>query len=229
MNRLFIFLLVTICLYPAAAQAGFTDLGPYFSFTYGDGSPPDGVPNSVGQQTSPDGQTTHLYGNFGPIDGAHWQFGFVLYWNGGYGGYEGPITAGDYFTNDVDFNVQATGGTVQWSFYARMFSQSGYDSASVYTDLMPVPESGHVTAHFQSSPFDVSSVDSYYEGYLHIEWNDYSPTDTLSLDIPAGSTIDTIYVPEPSALALMLFSLASFAGVAQRSHDRIAKPEKYRA
>jgi len=64
-------------------NAGFGDLAPYFSFDYGDGGGiPADVNNVISQQTSPDGQTVQLSGNFGPIDGARFGGGFVLYWQG---------------------------------------------------------------------------------------------------------------------------------------------------
>ncbi len=192
---------------PSARGAAFGDLGPYFSFTYGDGGGiPVDVYNVTGQQTSPDGQSVKLFGDLGPIDGARFANGFVIDWSGSF---QGPINPGDNFAADLNFDVNATGGTLAWSFYANLWSNEGFEQARILTSLMPVPASGQVNGvHFESSSFTQPGDTGYFDGYLHIEWTGFSPTDTFSISIPQNS-IDITYVPvpEPSILALALTGL----------------------
>lgn len=203
MNRLLLVatsLGMILTLMATAYGDGFTDLGGRFDFVYGDGGGPGNVPNSTGQETSADGQMVKLFGDFGPITGADWQFGFVIYWNGSY---IGPINPGDHFVADVDFDVHATGGTLQWSFYARMSSD---DFAQISPVFMPVPESGHVSGvEFVSPEFSSPGNGANYESYLHIEWTGYSPTDTLTFSIPHNSVdVTFVPVPEPATAVLAL-------------------------
>ncbi len=189
---------------PATRAATFGDLGPYFSFTYGDGGGiPADVYNVTGQQTSPDGQGVKLFGDLGPIDGARFASGFVIDWSGGF---QGPINPGDKFLADLNFDVNVTGGTLAWSFYANLWSNEGFEQARILTDLMAIPASGQVNGvHLESSPFTQQGDTGWFDGYLHIDWAGFSPTDTLSISIPQNS-IDITYVPvpEPSILALTL-------------------------
>ncbi len=191
---------------PAARGATFGELNPYFSFTYGDGGgiPPD-VYNVTGQQTSPDGQSVKLFGDLGPIDGARFASGFVIYWSGGF---QGPINPGDKFLADLNFDVNATGGTLSWSFYANLWSNEGFEQARILTDLMAMPPSGQVNGvHFESSPFTQQGDTGWFEGYLHIDWAGFTPTDTFSISIPQNS-IDISFVPEPSSCGLALVGFA---------------------
>jgi hypothetical protein len=190
---------------PTVRGASFDDVGPYFSFTFGDGGGlPADVNDVTGQQVSPDGQNLKLYGDLGPIDGARFASGFVLDWSGAF---QGPINAGDKFVADVTFDVQATGGTLAWSLYADLYSG---EHARILTDLMPMPISGQVSgAHFESSSFTHPADSGHFEGYLHIDWTDFSPTDTFTISIPQNS-LDFTYVPvpEPSMLTLALIGMA---------------------
>ncbi len=190
-----VFALTLLIAHSSPAQnPGFGDLGGYWSFSYGDGSAPPGIPNSTGQQTSPDGQQVKLYGSLGPISGADWASGFVVYWNGGY---SGPINPADKFVSDLTFNVQVTGGNVSWDYYADLFSTGGYEDARIATDSTPMPASGEINgAHFESNPFTTSGTDGYFESYVHLDWTGYSPTDTLTISIPQNS-VDVTYVPAP--------------------------------
>ena len=192
------------------AQPAFGDVGPYFSFVYGDGGLPGDIANVAGQQISADGNTLQLYGDCGPITGAEFGFGFVLDWDGSF---QGPISPGDTFTVGLDFNVQVTGGTVSWDLYADLWSNEGYEDAQIVTDPTPVPQSGLVSgAQFASSAFNNPGQTGIYSGYLHLDWSGYSPTDTLTVSIPQGS-IDTTYVPvpEPGVVSLMFAAGAAFA------------------
>ena len=179
--------------------AGFGDLAPYFSFEYGDGG---GIPadvNVTGQQTSPDGQTATVFGDLGPIDGASFGNGFVLYWNGGF---QGPINPGDNFATDLNFDVTVTGGTLQWSVYADLWSNEGFEDARILTNPMPMPLSGQVSGvQLESSSFTQPGDTGIFQGYLYIDWTGFSPTDTLSISIPQ---IEVTYVPEPSTIQLAL-------------------------
>jgi hypothetical protein len=193
---------------PATRGATFGDLGPYFSFTYGDGGGiPADVYNVTGQQTSPDGQSVKLFGDLGPIDGARFASGFVLDWSGAF---QGPINPGDRFLADLNFDVHATGGTLSWSFYANLWSNEGFEQARILTDLAAIPASGQVNGvHLESSLFTQQGETGRFEGYLHIDWAGFSPTDTFSISIPQNS-IDITYVPEPSScgFALLAFALS---------------------
>lgn len=192
---------------PFSSKAGFDDLGPYFSFTWGDGGVPPSVYNVASQQTSPDGQNVTLSGALGPIDGASFADGFVLYWNGGF---EGPINPGDQFTTDVNFNVSVTGGTLEWSFESDLWSNEGYEDAIVSPNLAPMPLSGQVSdASFDSSQFTQPGQTGQFEGYLNIAWSNYSPTDTFSINV---NSIDVTYepVPEPGPSVLLAAWLFSF-------------------
>ncbi len=189
-------------------NAGFGDLAPYFSFDYGDGGGiPADVNNVTGQQTSPDGQTVKLSGNFGPIEGARFGNGFVLYWQGGF---QGPMNPGDNFAANLNFGVNVTGGTVQWSFYSDLWSNEGFEDARILTNLTPMPPSGQISGlQLESSSFTQPGETGIFEGYLNLDWTGFSPTDTLSLTIPQNS-IDFTYraVPEPGALQLTLLAFA---------------------
>jgi len=187
---------------PAAYALTFGDLNPYWSFVYGDGGGiPADVPSSVGQQTSPAG--VKLFGDLGPIDGARFGWGFVLDWSGDI---QGPINPDENFVADVTFDAHATGGTLAWSFFGEMWSNEGFEYSRILTDLMPVPTTGQVIgAHLESSPFTTYGETGYFQGYLHIDWTGYSPTDTFSISVPQNS-IDVTYhaVPEPTALHVTL-------------------------
>jgi hypothetical protein len=102
---------------PASCYAGFGDLGPYFSYTYGDGGLPSNLYSIAGQTTSVDGQSVTLFGNAGPIDGADFANGFVLYWTGSF---DGPINPGDNYAVNLNFDVTVTGGNLSWSFYSEL-------------------------------------------------------------------------------------------------------------
>jgi hypothetical protein len=197
---------------------GFGDLSPYFSFIYGDGDMPGGVPNSAGQTTSPGGESVDLYGQAGPITGADFGFGFVLYWNGGF---DGPIGPGDNFSAALDFDVAATGGTVSWDFFADIFSGAGDEDARIQTGSTPVPASGQVDGVLlESTPFTQQGTTGYFEGYLHLDWSGYSPDDTLTVTIPQGSSIDLTYnaVPDRGAwwMDAGVLTLTALAGLRQR-------------
>jgi hypothetical protein len=199
---------------PGARAAAFGDLGPYFSFTYGDGGGiPADVLNVTSQETSLDGQSVKLFGDLGPIDGARFAGGFVLYWSGGF---QGPINPGDKLVADLNFDVNATGGTLDWSFYANLWSNEGFEQAQVLTSLMPVPASGQVSGvHFESSPFTQPGDTDLFQGYLHIDWTGFNPTDTFSISIPQNS-IDITYIPEPNSCSLALIALALSLGNLRR-------------
>jgi hypothetical protein len=193
--------------FPSNSKAGFNDLGPYFSFTWGDGGGiPPSVSNSASQVTSPDGLNVVLSGALGPISGADFADGFVLYWTGGF---EGPINPGDQYTANLNFNVSVTGGTLEWSYYSDLWSNEGYEGADVYPNLTPMSASGQVTgASFDSPQFTQQGETGNFEGYLNIEWSNYSPTDTFSINV---NSIDVTYepVPEPSPFLMVSASLLS--------------------
>lgn len=208
------FLASLFCFQPAARALTVGDLGPYFSFSYGDGGGiPDDVTNVAGQQIIPDG--VKLYGTLGPIDGARFRSNFVLYWSGPI---EGVINPGDKYFADVTFDAQATGGALAWNFFSEMWSNEGFEAGRIFTDLVPVPESGQVVgAHLESSPFTQPGGTGYFQGYLHLDWTGYSPTDTLTVTIPQDS-IDLTYaaVPEPSAMFLAVTAYSISAGLRRR-------------
>jgi len=196
---------------PILEGSGFTELNSYFGFTWGDSPVPADVPNVRGQQTSADGQKIKLYGEFGPIDGARFRDGFVFYWHGYY---QGTIRPGDSFNADLDFSVNVTGGNLAWKFYAELMSSSGY--ARILTDLMPMPPSGQVAdLRLESSSFSRPGDGDLYESYLHVQWTDFSPTDSFTLTVPQGS-VDITCVPEPG-LALPAIVSCAFACVRSRS------------
>jgi len=189
---------------PAAQAAGFGELNSYFGFTYGDSYVPEDVHNVRGQQTSPDGTTVKLFGEFGPIDGARFRDGFVSCW---YGEYEGPIRAGDQIAVSIDFSVDVTGGTLAWSYYAAMFPGYSFD-LDMYTGLQPLPPSGQINDfQIQSRPISRAAYSALFECYLHIEWTGYGPTDTLTLTIPHDS-VDVTYVPQPTSALLTIAAIA---------------------
>lgn len=180
---------------------GFGALDPYFSFSLGDSSPPGDIPNVTGQVTSPDGYTVSLSGAFGPIDGARFGNNFVLYWSGSF---VGPISAGDTFTADLDFQAQATGGALSWRFSSEMFSTLGFEYARIDTTSEPLPVSGEVSGiALQSSAFTTDGSGGNFQGYLLIDWTGFTDTDTLTVTVPSHS-IDITYVPEPTSAALIL-------------------------
>jgi hypothetical protein len=185
---------------PTAHGVTFGDPAPYFSFTFGDGTGmPADVPNVTGHQTN--ANLVKLYGDFGPIDGARFESGFVLYWNGTF---DGPISPGDTLLADLTFDVMATGGSLEWGFYSNLWSNEGFEQARILTGLMPVPASGHaVDAHYESSPFTEYGDTGIFSGYLHVNWTGYSPTDTFSISVPQDS-IDITYVPEPGVVLIAL-------------------------
>jgi hypothetical protein len=93
-----------LALAPHISAAEFNSLEPYWGYT--DESPiPDGVPHSTGEQLSADGKQVKLYGEFGPIDGATIEgaLGFAYH-----GVIDGPINPGDYFTVDLNFDVDSS-------------------------------------------------------------------------------------------------------------------------
>lgn len=196
-------LLIVMAAAARLPAAHFGDLGPYFSFSYGDGGGiPAGATNVTGQTTSPDGQGVKLFGSVGPIAGADFHTGFVLDWSGSF---QGPINPGDYFTADLSFDPEVTGGSLAWSFYANLWSNEGFEQARILTDEMSLSGSGPVPGiHLASSSFAQSGDTGIFEGYLHIDWSGYGPDDTFSLTIPQNS-IDLTYVsvPEPGAAALV--------------------------
>jgi hypothetical protein len=192
---------------PAARADGFGDLGPYFSFEYGDGGGiPADVNNTTGQQTSPDGLSVKLYGDLGPIDGARFGNGFVLYWQGGF---QGTINPGDSLVADLTFSAHATGGTLAWNFYTSLWSNEGFEQAQIMTDPAPMPPSGDVTgALLDSSAFTQPGQTGIFQGYLHLDWSGFSPTDTLTVSIPQNSIDITLTpAPEPGVLPLTLTAL----------------------
>ena len=172
----------------------FGDMQPYFSFIYGDAPPLGGTP---GQQTSPN--ALKLYGDLGPIAGSDWGWGFVLYFHGLV---EGPINAGDYYTADLTFDVTTTGGTVSWDFFSELYDG---DYLRIGGGSTAVPPSGHVSGvHLQSDTATSDADGVFIDGYLHLDWSGYNPTDTLTLSIPQNS-IDVAYqpIPEPGTMALI--------------------------
>ncbi len=184
---------------PTTCKAGFGDLGPYFSFTWGDGGNIPADVNVTGQQTSPDGQNVTLSGQLATISGANFADGFVLYWSGDF---QGPINPGDSFTAGLNFGVTTTGGTLTWSFYGNLWSNEGYEQARILTGLAPVPASGQVSGvQLASSQFTQPGETGLFEGYLNIEWSGYSPTDTFSINV---NSIDITYVPEPGLMPLAI-------------------------
>jgi hypothetical protein len=178
---------------PLADAASFGSVSPYFSFTYGDGGGiPADVNNVAGQQISYNGRALKLFGDLGPIDGARFRSGFVFYWHGGF---QGPINPGDEFVADLSFGATATGGSLAWNFYANLWSNEGFEQARILTSLAPVPLSGQVHGvHLESSFFTQQGMTGQFDGYLHLEWTGFSPTDTFSISIPQNS-IDVTYIP----------------------------------
>jgi hypothetical protein len=196
----------------ATCKAGFDDLGPYFSFTWGDGGGiPSDVSNITSQQTSTDGQTVTLSGDLGPIAGANFGNGFVFYWNGGF---QGPINPGDQFV---------TGGSLSWSYYSDLWSNEGYESARILTDLTPTLSSGEINGvQLVSSQFTQPGETGNFEGYLNIEWSGFSPTDTFSIDV---NSIDISYLPapEPSTLGLLAVGVGALL-VRRHKHFQLTTP-----
>ena len=189
--RLAVFLTLSIGLTTQLRAAGFDGVGSYFSFHLGDGGLPDGIASSVGDTISPDGNTVKFFGQCGPITGAQFDYNFVLFM---VGSYTGPINAGDTFSADLDFTVNVTGGDLAWNFFGDMNG----GAARILTPLAPLPAGGQLSgAHLVSSPFADATDGAYLESYLHIDWTNYSPTDTLSITIPEHS-ID-VSLPEPAS------------------------------
>ena len=190
-----------------AHAAEFNSLDPAFVFTFGDSPVPDGVPHSAGEQLSADGQQVKLFGNFGPIDGATFGSGFAF---GYHGIVDGPIAPGGCFTVDLDFDVDVTGGDLQWYFFGLLTSvEEGFilvEHAQILTDPAPLPPSGEIHGvHLVSPKFTQPAPLAIAEGSLRIAWSSYSPTDTLTVTIPQQS-VDVTYVtavPEPTTLALL--------------------------
>jgi hypothetical protein len=191
---------------PSARGATFDDFGSYFSFHLGDGGLPADIPSSTGRTSAPDGQSFKMFGDCGPIPGDRFETNFVLDWSGGV---TGPISPGDKFSVDLTFDVTVTGGTLAWNYYSNLWSNEGFEQARILTDLTPIPASGQVSGvHLESTAFTVPGDSGYFEGYLHIDWSGFAPTDTFSIHIPENS-IDVTYLPapEPASLALTVTGL----------------------
>ncbi len=187
---------------PVNCYAGFGDLGPYFSYTYGDGGLPSNLYSTAGQTTSPDDQTVTLFGNAGPINGADFANGFVLYWTGNF---DGPINPGDNYTVNLNFDVSVTGGNLSWSFYSELWSNEGFEGSTIYPNLTSMPASGLMSnVQMESPSFTQEGQTGQFEGYLNIQWDGYSPSDTLSVNV---NSINITYqpVPEPGS-ALLIFN-----------------------
>ena len=210
--------LIGIMLLSSLHAATFGDLNPYFSFTYGDGGGiPPAATNVTGQVTSPDGQSVKLFGNVGPISGAQFSSGFVLYWSGSF---QGPISPGDQFVADLGFDPEVTGGSLSWSFYANLWSNEGFEQARILTDEISLSGSGPVSGiHLESSPFTQYGDTGSFEGYLHIAWSGYSPEDTFSLTIPQNA-IDITYMPTPEPSTASLVALSLIMGLLMRARGR---------
>ncbi len=176
----------------------FDDQGPYFSFVWGDGGLPANIYSAAGDQISPDGQTVTMSGNCGPIAGADFQQGFVLDWNGNL---EGTIGPGEQFVADLNFSVQATGGTLAWNFLAAIAGEGMID-----TSMTPIALNGQVNGtQFEfETPSYTQPYWNGFGGYLQLDWAGYSPTDTLSINV---SSIEITSVPEPDSLYLTMVPL----------------------
>ncbi len=176
----------------------FDDQSPYFSFVWGDGGLPANIYSVAGDQISPDGQTVTMSGNCGPIDGADFQQGFVLDWGGNL---EGTIGPGEQFVADLNFSVQATGGTLAWNFLAEIAGEGMID-----TSMTPIALNGQVNgAQFEfETPSYAQPYWNGFGGYLQVDWAGYSPTDTLSINV---SSIEITSVPEPDSLYLTIVPL----------------------
>ena len=97
-----------------------------------------------------------------------------------------------------------------------MWPNEGFEQAQVLTGLTPVPASGQVSGvHFESSPFTQPGDTGIFQGYLHIDWAGFNPTDTFSISIPQDS-IDITYIPEPNSCSLALIALALSLGNLRR-------------
>ena len=216
-TRTFIFVACILLISGPLYAQGFGDLGPYFSFVYGDGGLPPDIASSTGQQTSPDGLSVKLYGQCGPITGDQFQSGFVLDWDGSY---DGPINPGDLFTADLDLSVNVTGGDLQWSFYGDLFSTEGFEDARILTDPVPLTGGELSGVHLESSPFTTTGDGGYFQGYVHIDWSNYSPTDTFSITIPSNS-VDLTYVPVPEPAIVCALPLLLLLG--RRKKQRLAE------
>ena len=174
-------------------------------YTYGDGGLPSNLYSTAGQTTSPDGQNVTLFGNAGPIDGADFANGFVLYWTGSF---DGPINPGDNYAVNLNFDVTVTGGNLSWSFYSELWSNEGFEGSTIYPNLTPLSASGQISnLQMESPPFTQEGQTGQFEGYLNIQWDGYSPTDTLSIDV---NSINITYqpVPEPNSSVLLLTALS---------------------
>ena len=200
---------------PASCYAGFSDLGPYFSYTYGDGGLPSNLYSTAGQTTSADGQSVTLFGNAGPIDGTDFASGFVLDWQGNF---DGPINPGDNYAVNLNFDVSVTGGTLSWSFYSELWSNEGFEGSTIYPNLASLPASGQISnVQMESPSFTQEGQTGQFEGYLNIQWDGYSPTDTLSIDV---NSINITYQPVPEPRSSLLIFTAVLFGLAWRFGKR---------
>jgi len=176
----------------------FDDQNPYFSFVWGDGGLSANIDNVAGDQVSPDGQTVTMLGNCGPIDGTDFRQGFVLDWGGSL---EGTIGPGEKFTANLNFSVQATGGTLSWNFLAAIAGEGMID-----TSMTPIALNGQVNGaqfEFETPPFTEPYWNG-FDGYLSVDWEGYSPTDTFSINV---NSIEITSVPEPDSLYLTMVPL----------------------
>jgi hypothetical protein len=176
----------------------FDDQSPYFSFVWGDGGLPANIDSVASDQVSPDGQTVTMFGNCGPIAGADFQQGFVLDWGGNL---EGTIGPGEQFVADLNFSVQATGGTLAWNFLAAIAGEGMID-----TSMTPIALNGQVNgAQFEfETPSYTQPYWNGFGGYLQLDWQGYSPTDSLSINV---NSIEITSVAEPDSLYLAMVPL----------------------
>lgn len=176
----------------------FDDQNPYFSFVWGDGGLPANISSVASDQVSPDGQTVTMSGNCGPIAGADFQQGFVLDWGGGL---EGTIGPGEQFVADLNFSVQATGGTLAWNFLAEIAGEGMID-----TSMTPIALNGQVNgAQFEfETPSFTQSYWNGFGGYLQVDWAGYSPADTFSINV---NSIEITSVAEPDSSSLTMVPL----------------------
>lgn len=206
---------------PVTCYAGFGDLGPYFSYSYGDGGLPSNLYSTAGQTTSPDGQSVTLYGNAGPINGADFADGFCLYWTGNFGG---PINPGDNYTVNLNFDVSVTGGNLSWSYYSELWSNEGYEGSTISPSLAPMPASGQMSdVQLESPAFTQVGQTGQFQGYLNVEWSGYSPTDIFSINV---NSINVTYEPAPEPDSSLLIITALLFGAIWRLGRRLRRWQK---
>lgn len=167
-------------------------------------------PGALDGSVAPDGQSVKLIGNVGDITGADWNTApyaeLALRW---YGDNEQPPVDGDFIHVNYDFDVDFTGGEVNWRVFVDqhvelnvLLSQQLFINNTGTLAESGTVEGSATSRMFNDSGYTVKPDGHTWSALLALQWTGYAPTDTFHVMVPAGS-IDYQYnfIPEPTGLA----------------------------